>query len=330
MSLLQATATAALLIAGPVWMLLALTAAIGCGVAVSAPAEFSLLPIAAGEAGIAKANGYVESARYLGMTAGPVLGGCSPAVTSSVAVLVNLASFLAVALAGALLCVRRLPATTRAAGDSGRAREGLKALVADPGLRTVVVSAVAALAFFSISMTAELFFLADTLGGGQAGYGIAIGVWTGGMVVGAVALSRRVPTAALALAATAAIAAQGAGLLGAALSSTLAVAFVGIGFGGVAHGLKNVVIRTLIHARVPDALRGRAYAGYNAVRNAAELGAIAVGGVLVGLIGARAALAISGAVPLAIGVVAVLFLQGRPAGAAAITTRRSVHAHHEG
>jgi hypothetical protein len=149
-------------------------------------------------------------------------------------------------------------------------------------------------------------------------------------VVGAVALARRVPATALALAATAAIAAQGAGILGAALSSTLAIAFVGIGFGGMAHGLKNVVIRTLIHARVPDALRGRAYSGYNAVRNAAELGAIGAGGVLVGLIGARAALAVSGAVPLLLGVAAVLFLQGRSAGAAAITTGRSVNAPHQG
>src|SRR4051794_8684394 len=109
-SLLQAATTAALLFAGPVWMLLALTAALGCGVAVSAPAEFSLLPIAAGEDGIAKANGYVESARYLGMTAGPVLGGVLGAGGHlRVAVLVNLASFLAVALAGALLRVRRVP-----------------------------------------------------------------------------------------------------------------------------------------------------------------------------------------------------------------------------
>jgi sugar phosphate permease len=153
------------------------------------------------------------------------------------------------------------------------------------------------------------------------------------MVTGAVVLARRVPPRALAVGALVAVAVQGAGLLGAALSSALAFASVGFAIGGAAHGVKNVALRTLIHERVPDALRGRAYAGYNAARNAAELGALAAGGALVGAIGAREALAISGVVPLAIGVVALALLSmgGRRAAAAeSLTTRRPLHAHHDG
>ena len=104
---------------------------------------------------------------------------------------------------------------------------------------------------------------------------------------------------------------QGAGLAGAALPD------VAVGsrspasrVGGVAHGVKNVLLRTLIHERVPDALRGRAFAAYNAARNGAELGALGAGGVLVGAIGARAALLLSGVVPLAIGVAALLLVTG--------------------
>ena len=94
-------------------------------------------------------------------------------------------------------------------------------------------------------------------------------------------------------------------------------------FGGVAHGVKNVLLRTLIHERVPDALRGRAFAAYNGARNGAELGALALGGLIVGAFGARPALLAAGLGPAAIGL-ACLFL---------LTTtlqRRVVHARFEG
>ena len=42
--------------------------------------------------------------------------------------------------------------------------------------------------------------------------------------------------------------------------------------GGIGHGLKNVASRTLIHARIAPERHGRAFAAWNGVRNAAELG----------------------------------------------------------
>jgi MFS-type transporter involved in bile tolerance (Atg22 family) len=85
-------------------------------------------------------------------------------------------------------------------------------------------------------------------------------------------------------------------------------AFAGFTLGGVAHGVKNVLLRTLIHERVPETVRGRAFGVYNAVRNGAELSALALGGVLVGAIGAQAALLLSGAIPLAIGLAGLLVI----------------------
>jgi MFS family permease len=153
--------------------------------------------------------------------------------------------------------------------------------------------------------------------------------WTVGMVAGAAVLARRVPSPLLAAGALAAVAVQGAGLFGAALSSMLTLAVAGFALGGVAHGVKNVVLRTLIHERVPESLRGRAYAAYNAARNAAELGALVAGGVLVGAIGARSALLISGAVPLGIGAIA-LALSVRRSLHIQPVQRRPAHAHQEG
>jgi MFS family permease len=98
--------------------------------------------------------------------------------------------------------------------------------------------------------------------------------------------------------------------------------------GGVAHGVKNVLLRTLIHERVPDALRGRAFAAYNGARNGAELGALALGGLVVGAFGARTGLLASGLGPAAIGLTCLLFLttMRRRDAAAPTIDGRTVHA----
>ena len=333
----QAVIAAALAFAGPPALVLPLVALLGSGAAIAAPAEFSLIPAAGGEEHIAAANGYVETARYAGMTAGPLIGGLlAGAGLGQAALLLDAVSFLIVLAAALSLKARRHPVRVSgepsAAGDQdrGRARDGLSFMARDRMLAPALAVALASLLFFSVSMTAELFFAKDVLRAGDAGYGVLLTGWTLGMVAGASILARRIPSALLATGALVAVAVQGAGLFGAALSSTLTLAFAGFALGGVAHGVKNVVLRTLIHERVPDSLRGRAYSAYNAARNAAELGALAAGGVLVGAIGARAALLISGAVPLSIGAAALVLAILRRTLYIQPVQRRPLHAHHEG
>jgi hypothetical protein len=65
-------------------------------------------------------------------------------------------------------------------------------------------------------------------------------------------------------------------------------------------------------------------------KQAPGAGGGAAGGALVGAIGARAALALSGAVPLAIGALALLCIRSRRTTAAEPLTRRPLHAHHHG
>jgi MFS family permease len=326
-SLAQAAVVAAMVCAtGSPGALLVLCGLLGAGAAVSAPAEFALLPAAAGERRVAEANGHVEAARYLGMTAGPLLGGAlAGAGLIRVGLIVDAASFLAVAAAGVLLRARRTPdATAHAtAAAAGGVRAGLAPFAADRTLAIAFGAAVAALLFFTMTIAAEIFFVSDVLDAGPTTYGVLVAAWTLGMVIGAVGLARRVPRHALAVAALGGVALQGAGILGAALGATLALALVGYLVGGTAHGLKNVALRTLIHHRVPEALRGRAFAAYNSARNGAELVALAVGGALVGFAGAQPTLALAGAVPLALALVALLLISRR----APMTSRRIAHAH---
>ena len=264
----------------------------------------------------------METVRSLGFTAGPLVGGALGAAgLLRLALALNALSFVVVGVTALLLRARRRPEPT---GDSTiRARDGFAFLFGRRDLAIALGGAVAALAVFSISVTAEPFFVADVLHGGPLAYGILLTSWTLGMAAGSGALGPRVPRASLAVGGLVAVVLQGVGIAAAALSPLLWMALIGFVFGGVAHGAKNVVLRTLIHERVPDALRGRAFAAYNGARNGAELGALALGGLAVAALGARPALLIAGVGPALIGLVCLFLLT-------TTLERRVIHARVEG
>ena len=87
---------------GSVAALIALAALVGVGVAIAQPAEFALVPVAAGGRRLSEVNGLVETARYAGATLGPPLGGVLAATGRiDIALWVDAATFLAVAAAAA-------------------------------------------------------------------------------------------------------------------------------------------------------------------------------------------------------------------------------------
>ena len=210
-----------------------------------------------------------------------------------------------------------------------RARDGFVWLLRERDLAITLGGAVAALVLFSMSAIAEPFFVTRVLGGGSLAYGLLLSSWTVGMAAGSAGLAHRIRQAHLAAGALAAIILQGVGIAGGALATIVWVALIGFSFGGVAHGVKNVLLRTLIHERAPEVLRGRAFAAYNGARNGAELGALALGGLAVSAIGTRPALLLAGLGPAAIGAVCLLLLIKRRHVVAAVITNegRVFHAH---
>lgn len=305
-SLGQAVVAVGLAFVAGTGVILGLAVLLGIGFAVAQPAEFALVPRVAGEARLAVANGRVETARYAGFAVGPLLGGVLAAAGGlEVAMLVNAATFLVVGLAAIVVrcphsefCLAPEPAV-------GRAWSGAKYLVQDRLLGVVMTVAFVSLLFMTTNWAANVFFAKDDLGLGNVGYGLLLTSWTVGMVLGATLLSRRVASGVLAVGAVVAIVVQGAGLAGPAVWLVPALAFAFFFVGGLAHGTKNVLVRTLIHERVPSSLHGRAFAAYNGLRNGAELVALVAGGLLVGAIGARWTMLVAGAVPMLAGLVAL-------------------------
>lgn len=287
---------------------LALTALLGVVFAIAQPAEFALVPPLAGDR-VQEANGHVETLRYVGFGVGPLIGGFLFAWGGlELAMLVDALTFAAVALAARSLRIKRPPGALEEGESAPRARDGIAYLYRDSTLSLVMTVAFGSLFFMSAVWVGELFFVEDVLEMGDVAYASMFSVWTVGMALGALLLSRRVAVTALAVVGLAAATIQGASLALPALwlsfAFYLACAFVG----GTAHGVKNVMYRSLIHVRVPENLHGRAFAAYNAIRNTAELGAFAAGGFLVTAIGARGTLAYAGGLSALVGFVGLLAL----------------------
>jgi MFS family permease len=314
-SLAQAVVAAALAFSSDLAAILALSSLLTAGNAFGQPAEFSLVPVVAGSRRVTEATGVLEAARYAGFAAGPVVAAGLAALGTRPALLVTAASFAAIAAAAGAVRARR-PPSARAASEHQRTLDGFRLLHRDSVLRVTLAAAVGALAFISASLTVEIFYVKDVVGASDTAYALLVCGWMAGMVFGATALARRVPTRLVAVAALVALAVQGAGMGVQAAWAILPVAFAGYLVGGIGHGVKNVLLRALILVRVPHAVHGRAFAAYNAARSSAELGAVAAGGALVSALGPRVALVLAGLGPIVAAVAGLAALRQRDAAAA--------------
>jgi len=310
-SLAAAALCAGLAAASGLALVLVLVTLMGCLNAVAMPAEFTLLPLVAGERGIARANGHVEFARYSGFILGPAAGGLLAAAGGTTfALLANAGTFLVLAAVAAAIRVQWAP---HAHAARERMRDGIDFLARDRELAPVVGIVFVSLLLMTATPAAALFFADEDLGMGGAGYGVLMAVWGAGMAIGALAVAPRFSRGALAAGAVAAVAAQGMGIAVPALWPMVWLAIAGYLFGGVAHGTKNVLARTLIHHRAPERLRGRAFAAFNGLRNGAELVALTLGGIAISALGARWTLVYAGGVPLVAACLGLVWMRARVA-----------------
>lgn len=300
---------AALAFADGLAPVLLLVALMGCLNAVAMPAEFSLLPLVAREDDLTRANGRVEFARYAGFILGPAAGGLLAAAGGTTgALLGNAATFVVLAAVSAAIRVDWAPHAHHA---RERMREGIQFLAGDRELAPVVLIVFVSLLLMTATPAAAVFFAAEDLDMGGAGYGVLMSVWGAGMAAGALLVAPRFAPGAMATAAVAAVAAQGAGIAVPALWPMAGLAVAGYLVGGLSHGTKNVLARTLIHHRAPERLRGRAFAAFNGLRNGAELVALTLGGVAIGALGARWTLLYAGGVPVLAACLGLLWMRAR-------------------
>jgi MFS family permease len=256
------------------------------------------------------------------MLAGPALGGLQVgAYGMHVPLLIDAATFLAIAAAGLALRTRRGRKTAPAPQAADAAHQDADAAHPDADdaprvgwrlrddrllltLMTAMASVIAAVTAVSV---VEIFFVRETLGASDTMYGIVSAVWTLGMLVGAVPFGRvgrgddhRLLTLLLVLLACVSVIVLGSSGVQAAVW-LLPLYLIG---GGLNAGL-NVLAGVVLVRRVPDAVRGRVLGTFGAVASSANVLGYALGGLLMPFFTPRSLLAGTGAAGL---VVAVVFL----------------------
>jgi MFS family permease len=277
-------------------VLVACLAAVGVGSAVAGPTIAAMLPHVSGEEAATRAYGWYSAITQVGFLVGFAVSGLLVEATSvRTALLLDAASFAVLAVAVTFVRTQRAPSPD-AAADGLSLWVGFAMLWRDRLLAVGVVGLAAAVLAVVVVNVAEVFYILEDIGAGAGAYGLVTALWPAAGVLGGWLTGRLVGDRTLVAAL-----AGGTVLMGAALAlagTFVSLVAVGIGWalGGAANAAQRVAINALIRSRVPDAVRGRAFAAVAAVFQAGNIIGLAIGAGAVGLIGARTAIVASGLV----------------------------------
>ncbi len=300
--LAQAAICVALAYASSTVLIVALAALLAAGLAVTQPTLSALLPAMVSRASLPKASALGQTAASLGSLLAPVLGGLLFGTFGlRVPLLVDAASFLAIAALGLVLRTRRNgePGARTAAGDAAPAADWR--LRGDPLLFPLIALAGAVIALVSAVNVVDVFFVRGELHATATEYGLISASWVAAMMVGAVLLAKfKLADAGTATVLFGALAATCAVVACIALVPNLGWLIPALAIGGALNGCLNTALGVLLGSRIPAVARGRAYARVGAVANGANAAGYLLGGVLLSVLAVRPTLAIAGLGGLAV------------------------------
>lgn len=294
-TVLQALVSAGLVFVTDLAVTLVLLVLLGTGLALASPALLLLVPRIVGADDTARGYARLDAFRSAGNVAGPALAGSLIAVFDvRVALLVNTATFVGMAVVLSCLKVRREPVEGAGGSWPAQVREGVRVLGGDRLLRTAILALASAIVFTAVLSVARVFFIRDDLGVSGTGYGFLVSAHTVGMLASSTLIAPRVPLRWQPRVLVGAGVLMGASLAVGAAVPVFALSLVSFVLTGVANSLQGLAIRNLIHARVPERVRGRAFATSGATLNGANLAGTALGGPATALLGGAGALELAG------------------------------------
>ncbi len=294
-----AAALAVLTLTGLVqlWMVYALALALGLVTVLDNPARQALVGELVEPGDYVNAQALNSTIHNAGRLVGPAIAGVLIATTSvGAAFAINAVSFVAV-LVGLLrmkpTALRRAPTT---GSGGGQAREGLRYVLHDPDLRSVLLL-VGVVGLFGQNFRVVLPLVAQsTFSGGAEVYGYLTAALGLGAVVGALFSASRETATSWGL--LLACAAFGVVNLLAAAAPTLTAAYVAVAAVGFVNIVFNTLGRTVLQLGSDPGMHGRVLALHGLV----FLGTTPFGGPLLGWIcersGARAGFVVAGATAL--------------------------------
>ncbi|UUY03610.1 MFS transporter [Svornostia abyssi] len=174
-----------------------------------------------------------------------------------------------------------------------RLREGASAVLTDPRVRTILVFEGVLLVLFSVVTPIEIALAKESLGTGDAGYGLLLACWGGGMVAGGLAYTRMLHRSIVRLLVISS-AMVGISYVAMGLSPTLAAACAAAVFGGVGNGMQWVTVVTLVQEAMSADMQTRVAGILEAVGTAMPGVGFLLGGVLASVFDPRVAFVASG------------------------------------
>jgi len=272
---------------------------LAAGQAFFGPASQSLLPsIVADDELVAANSGIWTAAVTAQVLVAPVAALLATQVGFGAAFAVNAASFAV--SAAVLYGVPEPERTARVTVGSpfARTRDSLSALAALPLLRALAAGQFLA-ALSAGATSALLVVLAKDRLGGAGGYGLLIAAIGVGAALGPLLVTRRITDARRPLLVFGPYAVRG--LVDLVLSVVTAVPFAAgaLLFYGLSTSTGNVTFSSLLQSRVPDELRGRAFAGFDVLWQTGRLLSLLGGGLLADAVGVRAVYLLGGVLLLA-------------------------------
>lgn len=272
---------------------------LSAGQVLFSPAAQSLLPSLVRDDELVVANSGIWTAAVTAQIAvAPVAALLAVEVGFGPAFTVNAVSF---ALSALVLRGLREPDRTRpvtVTSSFAHAREALTALGQVPLLRALAAGQFLA-ALSAGATSALLVVLAQERLGGGRGFGVLVAAIGAGAALGPLLLLRRIQDPRRPLFVFGPYAVRGLVDLVLAIATTVPVAAGALLFYGLSTSTGNVTFSSLVQSRVPENLRGRAFAGFDVLWQTGRMLSLLGGGLLADAVGIQAVFLLGGLLLLA-------------------------------
>jgi MFS family permease len=270
------------------------------------PTVRAAFPSVVGGGDLTRANALIGGTFSTSIMVGPALGGVLVAsIGVDAAFLADAVTYLISAI---LLSTVPLPRPHRES-EEGFVRElrfGFDYLLGARVPLAIVVGAFLTILTINATVPAEVFLAKETFGAGDAGYGLLVSLWGGGMVLGSAMMAVLGDRINLVLLYFLSIFVGAFALVGTGLAPAFVLALGALTVEGAATGIDNVATDTILQKRVPEAFLGRVFSIRFLGYSAGEALAYPLGGLLVDAVGPRSAYLLAGIATAAAGLLILL------------------------
>jgi MFS family permease len=265
------------------WLLLALTCALSIGDAIEAPSWRALLSELVERDDLAAASALNGIEFNLARAAGPALGGLLVAAAgASTAFAVNSASFVGVILVIARWRRPKPPRTTPPERLAGATAAALRYVRHSPPIRTLLVRTGTAM-FFAAALMALLPTVAHEISGKSLAYGLLLGSFGAGAILGALSMPRMRARMSTENILSAALLVLGGALIAAGTMHSLSGLCAVLVVGGAGWVIFISILTTMVQQLAPSWVRARVLAVFLLVFQ----GSMALGSVVWGFAAER-------------------------------------------